>query len=48
MPESRLFTAEEYERMAESGVIGEDEAVELIEGRIVRMPPKSHKHAVAA
>ncbi|MBI4474864.1 MAG: Uma2 family endonuclease [Acidobacteria bacterium] len=33
--------------MAESGVIGEDEAVELIEGRIVYMAAKDHKHAVA-
>ncbi len=47
IPESRLFTADEYERMAESGVIGEDEAVELIEGRIVQMAAKNHKHVLA-
>ena len=47
LPESRLFSAGEYQRMAESGVIGEDEAVELIEGRIVYMAAKDHKHAVA-
>jgi len=47
MPESRLFTADEYQRMAEAGVIGEDEAVELIEGRIVRMPAKDHRHAIS-
>jgi Uma2 family endonuclease len=33
--------------MAELGVIGEDEAVELIEGRIVRMAAKDHKHVIA-
>lgn len=47
IPESRLFTAVEYQRMAELGVIGEDERVELIEGRIVQMPPKDLKHAIA-
>jgi Uma2 family endonuclease len=47
IPESRLFTAIEYQRMAESGVIDEDEAVELIEGRIVQMAAKDHKHAIA-
>src|SRR5262245_52379742 len=48
IPESRLFTAGEYERMAELGVIGEHEAVELIEGRIVQMAAKNHKHVIAA
>jgi Uma2 family endonuclease len=47
IPESRLFTAGEYERMAEFGVIGEDEAVELIEGRIVQMAAKNHRHVIA-
>jgi len=31
----RLFTVEEYHRMAEAGIFGEDERVELIEGEIV-------------
>jgi Uma2 family endonuclease len=46
-PSTRLFTAEEYQRMAELGVIGEDEPVELIEGSIVRMAAKNHRHAMA-
>jgi Uma2 family endonuclease len=43
----RLFTAREYERLGELGVIGEDERVELIEGRIVRMAAKNMLHAAA-
>jgi Uma2 family endonuclease len=47
IPGVRLFTAAEYQRMAEFGVLGEDERVELIEGRIVRMAPKNMLHATA-
>jgi len=47
IPGSRLFTAEEYQRMAEVGILDEDERVELIEGRIVKMPPKNVKHTTA-
>jgi Uma2 family endonuclease len=43
----RLFTAEEYQRLADIGVLGEDDRVELIEGRIVKMAPKNIKHAMA-
>lgn len=31
----RTFTADEFERMAEAGILGEDERVELIEGEIL-------------
>jgi len=44
---SRLFTVAEYQQMAELGIIGEDERVELIEGRIVPMPAENMLHAVA-
>ena len=46
-PDQRLFTAEEYQHLADIGVLNEDERIELIEGRIVQMPPKSVKHALA-
>ena len=41
----RLLTIDEYYRMADAGVIGRDERVELIRGEVVRMPPKSSLHA---
>lgn len=44
---TRLFTASEYQTLADIGVLGEDERVELIEGRIVRMAAKNVAHALA-
>jgi Uma2 family endonuclease len=41
----RLFTVEEYHRMAEAGILGEDERVELIEGEIIQMAPIGPQHA---
>jgi Uma2 family endonuclease len=46
-PELRSFTVEEYGRMIEAAILGEDERVELLEGRIVKMSPKGIRHAVA-
>lgn len=43
----RLFTASEYQRLADIGVLGEDERIELIEGRIVQTAPKNVGHAIA-
>jgi len=39
------FTAEEYHRMGEAGLFGEDDRVELIEGEIVEMTPIGSRHA---
>jgi Uma2 family endonuclease len=39
------FTAEDYHRMAEAGILGEDDRVELIEGQIVEMPPIGSPHS---
>lgn len=40
----RTFTVDEYHRMAEAGILGEDDRVELIEGRIVEMNPIGPGH----
>jgi Uma2 family endonuclease len=41
----RLFSVEEYHRMADAGILGEDERVELIEGEIIQMAPIGPAHA---
>ena len=41
----RRFTLEEYHRMGETGILDEDERVELIEGEIVEMTPIGWPHA---
>ncbi len=43
----RKFTVEEYHRLAEAGILGEDDRVELIEGEIVEMSPIGPRHAGA-
>jgi Uma2 family endonuclease len=41
----RLWTVDEYYRMAETGILKPDERVELIEGVVVAIPPIGPEHA---
>jgi Uma2 family endonuclease len=41
----RSFTVEEYCRMAQAGILTEDDRVELIEGEIIEMTPIGSRHA---
>jgi Uma2 family endonuclease len=40
----RRFTVVEYEKMAEAGILRDDERVELIEGEIIDMTPNGRGH----
>ena len=39
------FTVDEYHRMAQAGIFGEDDRIELIDGEIVEMTPIGSQHA---
>lgn len=41
------WTLEDYLRLGEAGIIGEDERVELIAGEIVHMSPIGQRHFAA-
>jgi Uma2 family endonuclease len=41
----RKFTVEQYHKMLESGILTEDDRVELIRGEIIEMSPIETKHA---
>lgn len=43
--ERRRWTVDDYYRMAECGLIGEDERVELIDGEVLRLSPQNVPHA---
>ncbi|HKI02713.1 MAG TPA: Uma2 family endonuclease [Thermoanaerobaculia bacterium] len=43
-PLRKLFTVSEYQTMLESGILHEDDRVELIEGEIWQMPPIGPPH----
>lgn len=40
----RRFTVDEYHRMAEVGILGADERVELLDGDVVEMSPTGDRH----
>lgn len=46
-PTTHRWTREQYERMVEAGVLGEDDRVELIEGKIVTTSPQGSQQATS-
>ncbi len=44
-PVRHKFTVEEYHKMAQAGILSEDDRVELIRGEIVDMTPIGSRHA---
>lgn len=41
----RKFTVKQYQKMAESGILTEDDRVELLRGEIIEMSPIGRRHA---
>jgi len=46
-PRRRRWTVAEYERMAEVGLLGPEERVELIDGEIIQISPQNSPHATS-
>lgn len=44
-PVRRRLTVKDFHRMAEAGILGENERLELIDGELITMPPIGPKHA---
>ena len=45
LPGQRRFRVREYYRLAEAGILNEDERVELLEGVVYEVPPQGPSHA---
>lgn len=43
----RKFTVEQYHKMVDSGILSENDRVELIRGEIVEMSPIGRRHAAS-
>lgn len=46
-PRTRLWDRAEYERMIETGILGPEDRVELLQGEIVEISPERSRHATA-
>jgi Uma2 family endonuclease len=47
LPELYRFTVDQYKRMGDSGILTEDDRVELVEGLLYRKPMKKGPHSIA-
>ncbi len=45
-PQLHQWTREDYQMMADSGIIPPDARVELIDGKIIEMSPQNRSHAI--
>ena len=46
-PQRRKLSADQFERMGQTGILGPDARVELIEGELIEMAPIGSRHAAA-
>src|SRR5262245_29286915 len=47
VPERWRFTVDAFRRLAEAGILTEDDRVELVDGELVRMRPIGDRHTAA-